>query len=160
MRVGTLATAMGLGGALVYMLDPEHGEQRRAMVRDKLQSLQDRTAGTGSGIGSQGTGTMTGGDMRDRVSEVAGRARDFMQQKAPSSEALMGRARSALGAYPGAQRLLDATTSPAARPIATAAGALLATMALRRTALGRVLGVTGATMLVNTFMNREAYGRR
>ena len=97
MRLGTLATAMGLGGALVYLLDGERGGERRAALRDTLRTLQSRAA-------------------------------------------------DAEPAVP--------------RPLTAAAGGLLATFALRRTALGRLLGTTGATLLVNTLLSRQAYGRR
>jgi hypothetical protein len=145
MRFATL-TAMGLGGALVYMLDPERGGHRRALLRDKVQALQDR-------VGDPATA-------RHRASELADRARAFVRQNIGSPETLKGRARSRLEAYPGAQRLFDAGTSSAAGPFAAAAGALVAAVALRRTAVGRMFGATGASLLANTLMERQAYGRR
>ena len=35
MRLKTLLTTIGLGAGLMYFLDPQHGNRRRAMVRDK-----------------------------------------------------------------------------------------------------------------------------
>ena len=35
----------GLGAGVMYLLDPEHGGERRAQLRDKVQSLLPRTSG-------------------------------------------------------------------------------------------------------------------
>src|SRR5687768_6078103 len=35
----------GLGAGVMYLLDPEHGSERRAQLRDKVQSLLPRTSG-------------------------------------------------------------------------------------------------------------------
>src|SRR5512134_415859 len=35
MRLKTLITTLGVGAGLMYFLDPQHGERRRAMVRDR-----------------------------------------------------------------------------------------------------------------------------
>ena len=40
----TLAT-IGLGAGLMYLLDPEHGEERRAQLREKFQGLLPKTSG-------------------------------------------------------------------------------------------------------------------
>jgi hypothetical protein len=46
MKVLTLLAAAGAGAALAYLLDPQQGRQRRALVRDKAYSygktFQDR----------------------------------------------------------------------------------------------------------------------
>jgi hypothetical protein len=34
----------GLGAGLMYLLDPEHGGERRAQLRDKVQGLLPRTS--------------------------------------------------------------------------------------------------------------------
>ena len=39
MRLKTLLASIGLGAGLMYFLDPQYGNQRRAMVRDKANSL-------------------------------------------------------------------------------------------------------------------------
>ena len=36
---------IGLGAGLMYLLDPEHGEERRAQLRDKFQGFLPRTSG-------------------------------------------------------------------------------------------------------------------
>ena len=35
---------IGLGAGLMYLLDPENGERRRAQLRDKLRDLLPRTS--------------------------------------------------------------------------------------------------------------------
>ena len=42
MKVLTLLAVAGAGAALAYLLDPQHGRQRRAMVRDKIKTVQKR----------------------------------------------------------------------------------------------------------------------
>lgn len=42
MRIKTLMTAMGLGAGLMYFFDPRLGNRRRALVRDKANSLVTR----------------------------------------------------------------------------------------------------------------------
>ena len=42
MRIKTLLTAMGLGAGLMYFYDPRLGNRRRALVRDKANSVVTR----------------------------------------------------------------------------------------------------------------------
>ena len=42
MRLKTLLTSIGLGAGLMYFLDPQHGDRRRALVRDKANSIVNR----------------------------------------------------------------------------------------------------------------------
>ena len=39
MRLKTLITTLGIGAGLMYFLDPQHGERRRAMVRDRANQF-------------------------------------------------------------------------------------------------------------------------
>ena len=39
MKLKTLVTSVGIGAALMYFLDPQHGNRRRALVRDRINSL-------------------------------------------------------------------------------------------------------------------------
>src|SRR5688572_3940629 len=42
MRIKTLLTSLGLGAGLMYFFDPRLGTRRRALVRDKANSLVNR----------------------------------------------------------------------------------------------------------------------
>src|SRR5215216_2721998 len=42
MKLKTLLVSIGLGAGLMYFLDPEHGNRRRALVRDRANSLVNR----------------------------------------------------------------------------------------------------------------------
>lgn len=42
MKVLTLIAAAGAGAALAYLLDPQQGRKRRAMVRDGIKMAQKR----------------------------------------------------------------------------------------------------------------------
>jgi hypothetical protein len=39
MRTATLIGGLGLGAGLMYVFDPDRGKRRRAMARDKAESL-------------------------------------------------------------------------------------------------------------------------
>lgn len=39
MKLKTLLTTVGIGAALMYFLDPQHGNRRRALVRDRVDSF-------------------------------------------------------------------------------------------------------------------------
>src|SRR5512134_1163863 len=39
MKLKTLITTLGLGAGLMYFLDPQHGERRRSMVRNKANQF-------------------------------------------------------------------------------------------------------------------------
>ena len=42
-KATALLTGLGIGAALMYVLDPERGKRRRALVRDKAVSLANQT---------------------------------------------------------------------------------------------------------------------
>jgi hypothetical protein len=42
-KTAALLGGIGLGAALMYVLDPERGRRRRAMVRDKAVAIANRT---------------------------------------------------------------------------------------------------------------------
>jgi hypothetical protein len=42
-KAAALLTGVGIGAALMYVLDPDRGKRRRALVRDKAVSLANQT---------------------------------------------------------------------------------------------------------------------
>ena len=70
MKVLTLLAVAGTGAALAYLLDPQHGRQRRAMVRDKLRTAQERAPKIAR-------------DLRNRAHGVVAETRRFLGRPEP-----------------------------------------------------------------------------
>ena len=83
----TILGGVGLGAALMYVLDPERGKRRRARVRDKLVSASNKTA--------DALGT-TARDMRNRA-HALDVSRLFGSDSETSDQKLVARVRSKLG---------------------------------------------------------------
>ncbi|MFT3774189.1 MAG: SRPBCC family protein [Minicystis sp.] len=82
------ASAIGVGAGLMYLLDPDRGSRRRALVRDKgvhtahrMGNLLDKGAR----------------DLEYRLRGIAHEARSIVRQDHPSDELLVERVRSKLG---------------------------------------------------------------
>ena len=48
-KVLALLSGVGVGAALMYLLDPERGNRRRALIRDKMVTLNRQTQEAVSG---------------------------------------------------------------------------------------------------------------
>jgi osmotically-inducible protein OsmY len=83
-----LAGGIGLGAALMYMLDPDRGARRRALVRDKLVSAAHKTA---DGLGA------TTRDLRNRAVGLAAQSRSVLGGAEATDEVLRERVRSKMG---------------------------------------------------------------
>lgn len=84
-----LATGIGLGASIMYLLDPDRGNRRRAQVKDQmLASARDAAQGARSQVS----------DLRNRSK---GKVHEWGQRVAPDAnvddEKLVARVRSALG---------------------------------------------------------------
>lgn len=90
------ACTIGTGAALMYFFDPDRGNRRRALVRDKAQSLaKDSNLWV----------RKAGRDLGNRAHGVVAGARSRFSHQPPSDEVLAERVRSKLGRYtshPGA----------------------------------------------------------
>src|SRR5918992_5550350 len=84
----TLISGIGLGAALMYMLDPDRGRRRRALVRDKLASAANKTP---DALGA------TARDLRNRARGLAAQTRSMFAHEDVSDEVLVARVRSAMG---------------------------------------------------------------
>lgn len=76
------------GVGLMYLLDPERGKRRRALLRDKVLRSADAAGGA--------LGT-TGRDLRNRTRGVFAEARSLVTRSRVSDEVLVERVRSKLG---------------------------------------------------------------
>lgn len=75
--------AMGIGAGLMYMLDPEEGPRRRALVRDKFihwgHEAEDMVEGKAEHLGNKAKGMMH---------EAKAAMRDMKQEMMPDQPAM------------------------------------------------------------------------
>ncbi len=85
----TLITGLGLGAGAMYFLDASRGRRRRAIFRDKVYSLWNRS---GNAVDT------TARNVRDRLSGAAASLRSMVEREEyVSDDVLTGRVRSRLG---------------------------------------------------------------
>jgi len=91
-----LLSGAGLGAAAMYILDPDRGRRRRALLRDKLYSLARRAPRVIE---------VTARDLSSRAQGVAAKAASRLIEDVVPDEKLVARVRSELGrvvSHPGA----------------------------------------------------------
>ncbi|HEV7137004.1 MAG TPA: BON domain-containing protein, partial [Steroidobacteraceae bacterium] len=96
MAARLLLSAAAAGAVSMYLLDPDHGRRRRAVMRDRLASSMSRLDDARS-VASR--------DLRNRARGVAHEVRSRFTQEEVSDEILCERVRSRLGwavSHPGA----------------------------------------------------------
>jgi uncharacterized membrane protein/osmotically-inducible protein OsmY len=81
-------SGVGVGGALIYMLDPDRGTRRRALLRDQLVHVTHKTPDAISA---------TARDLRNRVRGVAAELSHAFTSDEVSDEVLVARVRSQMG---------------------------------------------------------------
>lgn len=84
----TLLAAFGLGAGTMYLLDPDRGRSRRAVVRDKMIHYGNRSAGA-INVASR--------DLAHRTRGLLSEARSSIFPQRVSDEVLLGRVRARLG---------------------------------------------------------------
>ena len=75
----------GLGALLIYILDPQMGRRRRALVRDKMRRFGHKT---------RDAIDVTSRDLKNRVLGVAAETRNLIPERGVSDEVLEQRLRS------------------------------------------------------------------
>lgn len=93
---GKFISGLLLGLGISYMLDPDRGARRRALVRDKVTHASRKLAG-----GVEATAT----DLRNRAGGAAAELRSKVSREEVGDEVLHDRVRSAIGravSHPGA----------------------------------------------------------
>jgi len=86
--VGILIGGLGLGAALMYVLDPERGKRRRALVRDKVAGAANRA---GDRLGARSR------DFRNRARGVAAQVKSIARPEIVDDSVLEERVRAELG---------------------------------------------------------------
>ncbi|MFN3428964.1 MAG: BON domain-containing protein [Candidatus Sericytochromatia bacterium] len=88
MKLGTLLTGLGLGAGLMYLLDPERGDRRRATLLE--QATHVRTHGVG-------TVSKRSRHLRNRAVGLLAEARRRTRHEEVSDDVLVARVRSKMG---------------------------------------------------------------
>jgi osmotically-inducible protein OsmY len=134
-RLGKTIAALLTGAALMYLLDPERGNRRRALMRDQAERARHRLA-----EGAESTGR----DLRNRARGAVAELRSRLRSEMAGDEVLQERVRSALG---------RAVSHPSAISVAVAEGRVtLQGQVLERELdelLRAVRGVRGVTEVSN-----------
>jgi hypothetical protein len=92
----TFGAGLGLGTGIMFLLDPDRGKRRRALVRDKLVSTAKKT---GEGV------EVTARDLRNRTQGIIAELQSRFSSKPADDATLVERVRSKLGrvvSHPGA----------------------------------------------------------
>jgi osmotically-inducible protein OsmY len=100
----TLIGGIGLGAALMYILDPDRGGRRRALVRDKLMRASNKTSDY---VGK------TSRDWQNRAQGLASETRSSLSGltsgESVPDETLVARVQAELGRHPVHHRALEIT---------------------------------------------------
>ncbi len=90
-KISNVLVGVGIGAGLMYILDPQMGNRRRALARDKTagawHKTEDAIASFGTDIGNRAQGIFAGAKSRVR------------REEATSDDVLVERVRSKLGRY-------------------------------------------------------------
>src|SRR2546423_15640722 len=86
-----LLSGVGAGAALMYMLDPERGARRRALVRDKAVSLANKTPDALNA---------TARDLSNRARGIVSEAGAMLRGDETSDEVIVQRVPAAMGPAP------------------------------------------------------------
>jgi osmotically-inducible protein OsmY len=95
---GAVLTGLGVGAGLMYLLDPERGRRRRALIRDR--------AAHSANVGVDAVGSI-GRDMAHRATGVAARLRRPFRQESVDDAVLAERVRARLGRAVSHPRAID-----------------------------------------------------
>lgn len=97
-----LLGGVGLGAALMYVLDPERGKRRRAVVRDKAVRV---TRKTGDSLGARSR------DWKNRAKGVAAEVKSLTRKEEVSDAVLDERVRAAIGRVVSAPGAIEVTST-------------------------------------------------
>jgi len=109
-----LLSGVGIGAGMMYVLDPDRGRRRRALVRDKVEHATNK-AGDYAGRVSR--------DLRHRAQGLAGETAALFADEDVRDDVLVERVRAAMGSVPVHHGAIKVT---AANGIVTLTGQALA----------------------------------
>lgn len=109
-----LLGGLGLGAALMYVLDPERGKRRRALVRDKAVSASKKAGGS---LGARSR------DWKNRAKGVAAEVRSLAHKNEVSDPVLEERVRSEIGRVVSTPGAIDVASTAG---VVTLSGAVAA----------------------------------
>ena len=95
-----LLCGVGIGATLMYMLDPDRGGRRRALVRDQVISAGNKT-GMYAGKLSR--------DLRNRAQGLIAETRARFSDEQVSDDVLVARVKAEMGRHPVHHRALEIT---------------------------------------------------
>ena len=126
------AGGIGAGAALMYLIDPDRGPRRRALVRDKVVSASHSVGGAAG---------KTARDMRNRSQGIAAEMRSLLSRDNPTDQVVHDRVRSTMGRYCSHPRAIDVSVE---NGTVTLSGPILAHEVLDLLdCVSRVRGVSG-----------------
>ncbi len=96
----SMVTGAGLGAGLMYLLDPERGDRRRALIRDQVVRVLNKT-GDAAGV--------TARDIRHRTRGLVAEWRGRLAEGPVGDEVLVERVRSRLGRVVSHPRAIEVT---------------------------------------------------
>jgi len=138
--VGILVGGLGLGAALMYVLDPERGKRRRAIVRDKTLSGARKT---GDKIAARSR------DRKNRARGVGAELKSLTKSQETNDPILEERVRAELG---------RAVARPASIDVVAIAGTVILSGAVRTNELDELLSSVRGVPGVEDVENRlEVY---
>jgi hypothetical protein len=97
-----VVAGVGLGAATMYLLDPDRGRRRRALLRDKMV--------WGARVGADGL-SVAGRDLAHRASGAAARVQRLARHELVDDDVLGERVRAQLGRYVSHPRALEVSAS-------------------------------------------------
>lgn len=95
-------TGMAVGAALMYVMDPDRGRRRRALLRDKMNRAAH------AGVDAVG---VAGRDLAHRTTGLSARVQRTVSNEAVDDSVLAERVRAQLGRYVSHPRAIDVSAS-------------------------------------------------
>jgi hypothetical protein len=109
-----LLGGLGLGAALMYVLDPERGRRRRALVKDKAVKVTHKT---GDALGAKSR------DWKNRAAGVAAEVKSLTRKENVSDPVLEDRVRAEIGRVVSTPGAIEVTSTAG---VVTLSGTVLA----------------------------------